>query len=165
MKYKYINNAFSSNCQHFYYIADIFYFLYKICRAKLVYMASHVSRHFHSCTKFHWVPPLRGSCVLTASHAAAFVCAVRADAVFRLVLQTLHAGKCHLVCTHCSGPDFLAYLASAEDRRWSTISSREIHLTSYITPCDNSHEPVHNARRSAHGRVFRSKKFMLLLQK
>ena len=108
-----------------------------MCRAKLVYMASHVSRHFHSCTKFHWVPPLRGSCVLTASHAAAFVCAVRADAVFRLVLQTLHAGKCHLVCTHCSGPDFLAYLASAEDRRWSTISSREIHLTSYMTPCYN----------------------------
>lgn len=65
---------------------------------------------FHAASLLHLGLPL-------------FVCADRADAVFRLVLQPLRAGEWDLVCTHCPGTDFVGRVAGAESPQYYPITS------------------------------------------
>ena len=51
------------------------------------------------------------------------VCAARADAVFRLVLQPLCTGEWDLVCAHCPGADFVGRVAGAKK---STVLSDNV---------------------------------------
>lgn len=61
--------------------------------------------------------------IAAAPWSAASVCADRADAVFRLVLQPLRAGEWDLVCTHCPGTDFVGRVAGAESPQYYPITS------------------------------------------
>ena len=69
-------------------------------------------------------PVCIASCrVAAAPWSAAFVCAARADAVLRLVLQPLYAGKWDLVRAHCPGATFVGRVAGAESPQYYPITS------------------------------------------